>query len=63
MSKPGPRLALDAGTRGADGLARALRQGDPPVLARIQQERLLLDPRTLTDEEAAEVARAVRAAL
>jgi L-seryl-tRNA(Ser) seleniumtransferase len=63
LELPGPVVALDAGTRGADGLARALRQGDPPVLARIQQERLLLDPRTLTDEEAAEVARAVRAAL
>jgi len=59
----GPVVALDAGVRGADGLARALRHGDPPVLARIQHGRVLLDPRTLTDEEAAEVARAVRAAL
>ncbi|MEA2242406.1 MAG: hypothetical protein QOD24_1962, partial [Solirubrobacteraceae bacterium] len=35
---------------------------DPAVVGRLHDGRLLLDPRTLTDDEAREVARAVRAA-
>jgi L-seryl-tRNA(Ser) seleniumtransferase len=31
--------------------ARRLRAGDPPVLARIQRDALVFDPRTLADEE------------
>jgi L-seryl-tRNA(Ser) seleniumtransferase len=46
-----------------DALARRLRAGEPPVLARIEDGRLLLDPRTLTDAEADAAAAAVRAAL
>jgi L-seryl-tRNA(Ser) seleniumtransferase len=34
-----------------DALARRLRQGEPPVLARVHRGALLLDPRTLEDEE------------
>ncbi|HWE10960.1 MAG TPA: L-seryl-tRNA(Sec) selenium transferase [Solirubrobacteraceae bacterium] len=59
----GPAVAVDAGAAGADALAGALRRAEPAVVARIRQDRLLLDPRTLTDEEAREVGRAVRAAL
>jgi L-seryl-tRNA(Ser) seleniumtransferase len=47
----------------ADELAARLRAGDPPVVARIDEDRLLLDPRTLTDEDAERVAAAVRAAI
>jgi L-seryl-tRNA(Ser) seleniumtransferase len=39
--------ALDGG----DGLAASLRACDPPVVARVQEGRVLLDCRTLTDEE------------
>jgi L-seryl-tRNA(Ser) seleniumtransferase len=59
----GPAVALDAGAGGAEALALALRRGEPPLLARIHEGRLLLDPRTLSDEEAAEAAEAIRAAL
>jgi L-seryl-tRNA(Ser) seleniumtransferase len=58
----GPVVAIDD-PRGADALARALRAGDPPVIARIREGRVLLDPRTVTDEEADLLAAAVRAAL
>ncbi len=64
LELPGPVVAIDpdpARAGGADGLAAALRRHDPPVMARIRQDRLLLDPRTLTDEEAREVARADQA--
>jgi L-seryl-tRNA(Ser) seleniumtransferase len=43
-------------------LAAALRAGDPPVIGIVRDGRLLLDCRTLTDADVAEVARAVRAA-
>jgi L-seryl-tRNA(Ser) seleniumtransferase len=60
LELPGPVVRVPAGTSGAGELARRLRGGDPPVVARIQQDQLLLDPRTLTDAEATEVAAAVR---
>ncbi|HEC35401.1 MAG TPA: hypothetical protein ENI39_02580 [Anaerolineae bacterium] len=34
-----------------DGLAAALRACDPPVVARIEEGRLVLDPRTVLPEE------------
>ena len=49
-------VALDPGASagGAEGLAQRLRQGDPPVIARIEDDHVLLDPRTvLLDEEKA----------
>jgi L-seryl-tRNA(Ser) seleniumtransferase len=39
--------------RGPDDLAGALRRGDPPVFARIQDGRLMLDPRTLLEGDEA----------
>jgi L-seryl-tRNA(Ser) seleniumtransferase len=44
----GPAVAL-AGD--PETLARALRAHDPPVIARIHDGQVLLDPRTLTDED------------
>jgi L-seryl-tRNA(Ser) seleniumtransferase len=60
---PGPAVAVAAPGLGPDALAARLRAGDPPVVGRIQDGRLLLDPRTLADDEVAIAARAVRAAL
>jgi L-seryl-tRNA(Ser) seleniumtransferase len=59
----GPVVAVDPGALGADRLAAALRAGDPPVIGRIADGRLLLDPRTLTDEEAERAGAQVGAAL
>jgi L-seryl-tRNA(Ser) seleniumtransferase len=63
LELPGPAVALDGGAVGIDAFAAALRSGDPALIGRIQHGRLLLDPRTLTDEEAQEAARVVRAAM
>jgi L-seryl-tRNA(Ser) seleniumtransferase len=63
LELPGPAVALDAGADGPEALALALRQGEPPVIARIQDGGLLLDPRTLSDDEAVLAAAAIRVAL
>jgi L-seryl-tRNA(Ser) seleniumtransferase len=56
LELPGPAVALDV------ALTEPLRAGDPPVIGRISDGRLLLDVRTLTDDEAELAAAAVRAA-
>jgi L-seryl-tRNA(Ser) seleniumtransferase len=58
----GPAVALAADTDPV-ALASALRQADPPVIARIHDGRLLLDPRTVSDAEVDLLGRAVNAAL
>jgi L-seryl-tRNA(Ser) seleniumtransferase len=58
----GPVCAVDPGQLGADELARRLRASDPPVVGRAREGWLLLDPRTLTDDEARTAAAAVVAA-
>jgi L-seryl-tRNA(Ser) seleniumtransferase len=63
LELPGPAVAIAPGPAGASALAADLRAGDPAVVGRIREGRLLLDPRALTDDEAREVARAVCAAL
>jgi L-seryl-tRNA(Ser) seleniumtransferase len=55
----GPTVALDPGPAGADALAAVLRAGDPALVGRIHGGRLLLDPRTLSDDEARAAARVV----
>jgi L-seryl-tRNA(Ser) seleniumtransferase len=59
----GPAVAVEPGTLGADGLAAALRRHDPPVIVRVKDGRILLDPRTLSDEQARTAGAAVRGAL
>jgi L-seryl-tRNA(Ser) seleniumtransferase len=58
----GPAVALDPGPAGADALAAALRAADPPLVGRIHDGRVLLDPRTLADDELALAAQAVKSA-
>jgi L-seryl-tRNA(Ser) seleniumtransferase len=60
---PGYALALTAAGLSADALAARLRTGDPPVVGRIREDRLLLNPRTLSGEEEKDLIRAVSAAL
>ena len=55
----GPAVAL---TGDPVALATAMRAADPAVIGRIHDGRLLLDPRTLGDEELPAVAEAARAA-
>jgi L-seryl-tRNA(Ser) seleniumtransferase len=59
----GTACAVDPGPLALDELARRLRSGDPVLLGRARDGQLLLDPRTLTDDEASLAADAVVAAL
>ena len=58
---PTTLVTLDAGELGAHGLALRLRLAEPPVVARVERDRVLLDPRTLTDDDVAPVASALGA--
>ena len=46
---PTTLVALDPGALGPDGFALRLRLGDPAVIARVADGRVLLDPRTLIE--------------
>jgi L-seryl-tRNA(Ser) seleniumtransferase len=63
LELPGPAVALPVPAAGADALAAALRTGEPPVLGRIEEGRVLLDPRTLSDDEVARAGGVAAAAL
>ncbi len=60
---PTTLVALDPGALGAAGLALRLRLGTPPMVARVESGRVVLDPRTLPHGAEAEVASAILAAL
>src|SRR5439155_17579322 len=47
----------------ADSLAQRLREGDPPVVARIEADRVVLDARTILPSQHDSVIRAVRRAV
>lgn len=54
----------ETGARSVSGVVRRLRSGEPPVLAPVEDDRLVLDPRTVEpEEESLLVERVVRASL
>lgn len=60
---PSAGLAVRPADGDAAGLAKRLRAGEPPVLARVQDEQLVLDMRAVGDDELAELGAALCAAL
>lgn len=58
-----PTRALALPARDPDQLAARLRRGAPPVVARIEEGALVLDPRTVAPAEDEALLRALRAAL
>jgi L-seryl-tRNA(Ser) seleniumtransferase len=55
------RLTADSLT--ADGLVERLRSGDPPIIARIEEGHVVLDPRTILPDQIEAVAKGVTVAL
>jgi L-seryl-tRNA(Ser) seleniumtransferase len=60
---PTTLVALDPGPLGADGLALRLRLGEPAVVTRVAEGRVLLDPRTLPPAAYPDVGAALRRAV
>lgn len=60
---PTTLVSLDPGPLGANGVALRLRLGTPPLIARVEQDRIVLDPRTLPLDRYDEIARAVEMAV
>jgi L-seryl-tRNA(Ser) seleniumtransferase len=58
----GPAVALESIADPVE-VTHALRQATVPVIARIHDRRVVLNPRTLSDDEVDDVVAAVRAAL
>jgi L-seryl-tRNA(Ser) seleniumtransferase len=56
-------LNCRAASGGPEGVMERLRQEDTPVIARIEEDRVLLDPRTVLPEEDEVLLQGVRAAL
>ena len=58
-------VALDcsASQGGAEGVTARMRSARHPVIARIEQDRVMLDPRTVPFDEGERLVRAVKAAL
>lgn len=63
VTLPTTLVALSGGKLGANGLAVRLRLGDPPIVARVEADRVLLDPRTIPVEKFAVIGVALRTAL
>ena len=47
--------------RGAEWLAEALRQADPPIVARVEGGETLVDPRTVAEDDDGHVAATIAA--
>ncbi|HEX2799973.1 MAG TPA: L-seryl-tRNA(Sec) selenium transferase, partial [Thermoanaerobaculia bacterium] len=58
---PSKAVALSHPAHSADGLAAALRAGEPPIVARIEEGRVLLDLRSVAESEDAEIVRVLEA--
>ncbi len=58
-----PTSVLAIPSKGPDALAARLRRGDPPVIARIEEGALVLDPRAVEPAEDEALVRALRQAL
>jgi L-seryl-tRNA(Ser) seleniumtransferase len=60
---PSTLVTVDPGRRGAEAVMAALRAGDPPVIARVEADRVVVDLRTVPPEQDGLVLAALRSAL
>ena len=60
---PGPRVAVKPRTVSAARLEQGLRRGDPPMITLVKEDMVLMDPRTLLDDQSSLIPELVRAAL
>jgi len=60
LSLPSSLLSLSPGKLSAHAMETWLRAYDPPIIARVEKEQVLLDVRTIQDKEMKTVAQAIR---
>ena len=60
LSMPTALLALSPGKLSAHAMESRLRANDPPIIGRVEKERVLLDVRTIQDRELQTVAQAIQ---
>jgi len=60
---PTQLVALTCSTMSAARMEQRLRANDPPIIIRIEQEKVLIDVRTLQDDELPIIERALRSIL
>lgn len=60
---PGPRVAVRPRNVSAARLEQGLRRGDPPVIVLVKDDAVIMDPRTLIDDQARLVPELIRVAL
>jgi L-seryl-tRNA(Ser) seleniumtransferase len=58
---PARALAITSSTMSSDEIAERLRRNDPPIVARVEDNRVLLDLRTIFPEQDERVAHALLA--
>ncbi len=58
QSLPTKLVAVTHAQRPAQEIAALLRQNSPPIIVRVERDRVLLDLRTVLDDQASEIARA-----
>ncbi len=63
LALEGPAVSVAPAGAGADALHARLRAGDPPIVARVHDDAVLLDPRTIAEVEVDFVVRGVVSAL
>jgi L-seryl-tRNA(Ser) seleniumtransferase len=56
-------VSISSGRMSVNDLEKRLRTGSPPVIARIKDDSLILDARTISDQEIGELVRSVTSAL
>jgi L-seryl-tRNA(Ser) seleniumtransferase len=61
LSMPSSLVSLSPGKLSAHTMEAWLRAYDPPIISRVEKERVLLDVRTIQDKEMKTVAQAIRA--
>jgi len=59
IALPSMALAVTPSGESADSLARRLREGSPPIIARIESDVVLFDLRTVLPGEDAEIERTI----
>jgi len=58
-----PTFVLSLSVKSPDKFLKKLREANPPIIARVEEDRVLLDPRTVFEEQEAKLISILRSLL